>query len=121
MVELYENQLKSFDRQSSKGNQLKWKDGMFWYKADYSGYEGLVEYVVSGLLAKSSLRPDEYVKYDLEQIKYKRNFFNGVRSQNFLEEDWQLITLERLYKTKKGISLLKAVWKYQSVDDRINF
>lgn len=121
MVELYENQLKNFDRQSSKGNQLKWQDGEFWYKADYSGYEGLVEYVVSSLLAKSSLRPDEYVKYDLEQVKYKRNLFNGARSHNFLDEDWQLITLERLYKTKKGISLLQAVWKIPSVDDRINY
>ena len=27
MIELYENQLKIFDRQSSKGNQLKWQDG----------------------------------------------------------------------------------------------
>ena len=29
MVELFENQLKDFSRQSSKGNQLKWEhDGM---------------------------------------------------------------------------------------------
>lgn len=26
---------------SSKGNQLKAKDGIYWYKADCMGYEGL--------------------------------------------------------------------------------
>ena len=28
---------------SSKGNQLKWYRDDLWYKADYTGYEGLVE------------------------------------------------------------------------------
>ena len=41
MVELFENQLKDFSRQSSKGNQLKWENNGIWYKADYTGYEGL--------------------------------------------------------------------------------
>jgi len=50
MVELIESQLATQIRQSSKGNQLKWKDGEFWYKADYTGYEGLSEYVISHLL-----------------------------------------------------------------------
>ena len=27
---------------SSKGNQLKWFDGEYWYKADFLGYEALV-------------------------------------------------------------------------------
>ena len=39
MVELFENQLKDFSRQSSKGNQLKWEHDGIWYKADYTGYE----------------------------------------------------------------------------------
>ena len=41
---------------TSKGDQLKWKIDDRWYKADYMGYEGLVEYVVSRLLEKSSLK-----------------------------------------------------------------
>lgn len=41
---------------SSKGNQLKWKDGDFWYKADYMGYEGLAEVVVAAALKESNCR-----------------------------------------------------------------
>lgn len=121
MIELYENQLKNFERQSSKGNQLKWQHDNFWYKADYAGYEGLAEYVVSKLLSKSNLKPEEFVDYELEQIKYKRNTFNGVKSKDFLSDDWQIITLERLYKTKKNTSLLQAVWKHENIDDRVCF
>lgn len=47
MVQLFEQDIKTNDRQSSKGNQLKWCRNNVWYKADYMGYEGLVEYVVS--------------------------------------------------------------------------
>lgn len=41
MIELFEQNLKLNDRQSSKGNQLKWENNGIWYKADYTGYEGL--------------------------------------------------------------------------------
>lgn len=35
MVELFEQDMETNDRQSSKGNQLKWKNRGTWYKADY--------------------------------------------------------------------------------------
>ena len=38
---------------TSKGDQLKWKIDDRWYKADYMGYEGLSEVLVSDLLQKS--------------------------------------------------------------------
>ena len=47
MVELFEDNVKLFDRHSSKGNQLKWEKDGIWYKADYTGYEGFAEYVIS--------------------------------------------------------------------------
>ena len=51
MIELFEQDILLNDRQSSKGNQLKWQSqNGIWYKADYTGYEGLVEYFVSCLL-----------------------------------------------------------------------
>ena len=50
MVELSEQNIRTNNRQSSKGNQLKWYKNEIWYKADYTGYEGLAEYVVSNLL-----------------------------------------------------------------------
>lgn len=40
---------------TSKGDQLKWKIDDRWYKADYMGYEGLSEVLVSDLLQKSTL------------------------------------------------------------------
>ena len=40
---------------TSKGDQRKWKVDGIWYKADYMGYEGLAEVLVSSLLGKSSL------------------------------------------------------------------
>ncbi|MBP5331009.1 MAG: hypothetical protein J6Y89_04080 [Lachnospiraceae bacterium] len=81
MIELFENNLKTQNRQSSKGNQLKWESDGIWYKADYTGYEGLSEYVVSELLRKSSLLPEEYVLYAPEQIKYKATTYNGCKNR----------------------------------------
>ena len=66
MIELFEQDERKNERQSSKGNQLKWENGGLWYKADYTGYEGLAEYVISHLLKKSSLKNEQYVVYDLE-------------------------------------------------------
>lgn len=64
MVELFEQDIRTIDRQSSKGNQLKWENNGVWYKADYIGYEGLAEYVISHLLQKSTLAAEEYVLYN---------------------------------------------------------
>ena len=79
MIELFEQDIRSNDRQSSKGNQLKWSSSGNWYKADYTGYEGLAEYAVSALLQKSTLHPHEYVRYDPVQIPYKSIIYNGVK------------------------------------------
>ena len=98
MVELFEQNIRTNTRQSSKGNQLKWENESIWYKADYTGYEGLAEYVISHLLKYTNLNEDEYVLYEPEQIKYKRQIYNGVRSRAFIDGDWQIITLERLFK-----------------------
>jgi len=52
MIELFEQNIRTNNRQSSKGNQLKWATNGYWYKADYTGYEGLAEYMISQLLKK---------------------------------------------------------------------
>ena len=61
MIELFEQNERKADRQSSKGNQLKWENNGIWYKADCTGYEGLAEYMISHLLKFSSLQKDEFV------------------------------------------------------------
>lgn len=121
MVELFENQLTTQNRQSSKGNQLKWCDGKYWYKADFTGYEGLSEYVISHLLQKTSLGKDEYVIYDLEEIKYNSQIFKGCRSANFLKDDWQIVTLERLFQNFMGESLNKCIYRIGENAERLKF
>ena len=86
MVELFEQDERQNNRQSSKGNQLKWNNNGIWYKADYTGYEGLAEYMISHLLLKSSLRQDEFVLYEPEQIRYKDAVYSGVKSNDFLRK-----------------------------------
>ena len=71
MIELFEQNIRTNDRQSSKGNQLKWENEGIWYKADYTGYEGLAEYMISHLLKKSTLTENEFVCYNLEKNKIR--------------------------------------------------
>lgn len=121
MIELFEQNIRTNDRQSSKGNQLKWENKGIWYKADYTGYEGLAEYMISHLLKKSTLAENEFTCYDLEKIKYGTVIYNGVKSKNFLSEDWQIITLERLFKSFFGESLYKALYRIPEHEERLHF
>lgn len=121
MIELFENQLIEQNRQSSKGNQLKWCDGEHWYKADYTGYEGFSEYVISHLLQKSSLDDSEYVLYETEEIKYNLQVFKGCKSKRFLKDDWQIITLERLFQSFMGEGLNKCIYRISGNEERLNF
>lgn len=121
MIELFEQNIRTNERQSSKGNQLKWENNGIWYKADYTGYEGLAEYMISHLLKKSTLAEDEFVCYDLEKIKYGTVIYNGVKSKNFLKEDWQIITLERLFKNFFGESLYQSLYRIPEHEERLRF
>lgn len=121
MVTLFEQDVKTADRQSSKGNQLKWIRKGIWYKADYTGYEGLSEYIISNLLIKSSLKPEEYVLYGTENICYGTAVFHGCESADFLKEGEQLITLERLFAGYYGESLYKSIYKIHDYENRLRF
>ena len=121
MVELFKQNIRTNIRQSSKGNQLKWENEGTWYKADYTGYEGLAEYVISHLLKYTNLNEDEYVLYEPEQIKYKRQIYKGVRSRTFIDGDWQIITLERLFKNVYNESLTSVLWHMSDVKERLVF
>lgn len=121
MIELFDTDIREEGRQSSKGNQLKWQKDGVWYKADYTGYEGLAEMIISRLLAKSSLKADEFVSYDTEQISYHGHIFKGCRSRNFLNEGEQLITLERLFQNQFHESLYRAVYQIPEVQKRAEF
>ena len=107
--------------QSSKGNQMKWYLDNFWYKADYTGYEGFVEYVISHLVCLSDIENNKIVIYETEEIDYNENIFKGCKSRNFLPENWQLITLERLFINYFGESLHKSIFSMVNHENRVKF
>lgn len=121
MIALFEQEALGQRRQSSKGNQLKWYSGKKWYKADYMGYEGLAEYVVSRLLQFSSLEQDAFILYDTVQIQYDKTVFLGCRSDHFLPDRWQMITLERLFWQHYGESLYQSIFHIREPENRAAF
>ncbi len=121
MIELFKEDIRMQHRQSSKGNQMKWLKNNMWYKADYTGYEGLSEYVVSGLLGKSTLDSNSFQTYDTEKIKYGRTEYLGCKSDNFLPDGWQMITLERLFMSTYGQSLNKSIYTISKIEERLRF
>ena len=92
--------------------------GDIWYKADYAGYEGLAEYVVSQLLLYSNLERREFVVYQTEEIRYKRQILKGCSSRNFLSAGDQLLTLERMFQNAYGESMYKMVFRIRDVKER---
>ncbi len=121
MVRLFEQDIRTIGRQSSKGNQLKWENNGTWYKADYTGYEGLSEYVISLLLCDSSLNKQEFVVYRPVEISYRSTIYKGAESRNFLHDDWQIITLEHLFRSFFNESLYDAVFKIRDHTERLRF
>ncbi len=118
MIKLFETDIHDQGRQSSKGNQLKFERQGIWYKTDYLGYEGLVEYAISKLLTFSNLDVSEYVDYELEQIEYNETIFNGCKSKDFTD-GWSLITLERLFLNTYGTGLNKIIYTTPDHKDRL--
>lgn len=121
MVTLFEGDAYGSRRQSSKGNQLKWYSGEKWYKADYTGYEGLAEYMVSHLLQLSTMEQDAFLLYDTVKIRYDANIFLGCQSEHFLPSHWQLITLERLFWQHYGESLYQSIFRIRETKNRAVF
>ena len=115
--------MKDTERHSSKGNQLKWNPANTetWYKADYIGYEGLTEYMVSHLLMHSTLSTKDFVLYDTEILRVGKKDYLGCKSSNFLPDGWQLLTLERLFHTLHGKSLYQSIFQFGEVEDRAQF
>ncbi len=63
----------------------------------------------------------EFVLYDIEEIQYKEQRYAGVKSDDFLEEGWQLITLERLFQNMFGKSLYQSIFAMQGEEERYRF
>ena len=92
LIEMTDKELIETTTHSSKGNQLKWQLNDKWIKADYLGYEGLSEFMVSNLLKKTNVL--NFTQYHLEQIKYKKNIYTGCSSENFLQKDESIASVK---------------------------
>ena len=121
MIRLTEKEQRYTEWPSSKGNQLKWKSGSFWYKADYTGYEGLAEYLVSSLMEDSTIPKNRFIRYETEEIEYRGRRFLGCRSEDFLPGGRQLITLERLYRNSTGRSFTADIFHITDPEERLRF
>ena len=104
---------------SSKGNQMKWFQDGYWYKADQFGYESLSEVVTSNLLKNSSV--EEATIYEPVLIKYRDNLYRGCRSQNFRQSEEILVPLERLFRTHTTIGLAKQLARIANVKDKLQY
>lgn len=118
-IEIYTEQVQTGEAHSSKGNQLKWEQDGWWYKADAFGYESLAEVVVSHLLQKSNIA--ETVTYEPVMIRYKGAEYRGCRSRNFRGEKEELIPLERLARSYTGFGLAKQMAHMAEVKERIRY
>ena len=68
MIELFEQNTRTLARQSSKGKQLKWENDGIWYKADYTGYEGLADCNIGTALSECVWGEPEPVVYHRRSI-----------------------------------------------------
>ncbi len=101
MIHLTDNERVILEGHNSKGDQLKFQKDNFWYKADYLGYEGLSEVIVSNMLRFSNI--ESFVIYQEAEIYYKRSL-TGCKSENFIPEGYELPTLYRLFQANYGYS-----------------
>ena len=118
-VVLSDEYLKVEGHYSSKGNQWKWREGDFWYKADQLGYETLAETVVSHILEYSTI--EGQVIYEPVILLYKEKELLGCRSKNFLGEQQELITLEKLFRQHMGMSLSKELSYFSDIKKKVSY
>ena len=112
-------------KHTSKGNQLKWKQDGYWYKADQFGYEGVAETLISTFLNKQKV-PFPFVTYEQVKIIYDGKTYTGCRSRDFYEENPKLqgcvlIPLERLHRQYTGDGLANHLAQFKEVEDRVKY
>lgn len=110
---------------TSKGNQLKWKQDGYWYKANQFGFEGIVEYIVTYFLKKVSV-PFEYVSYEPAIIVYDDKEYKGSRSRDFYNNNnalkgYELVPIERLHRQYTTLSLAEHMAHFEDVESRVMY
>ena len=118
-IEVKQDNFMSASIHSSKGNQLKWEQDGWWYKADEFGYESLAEVVVSELLSHSNMT--ETTIYEPVLILYKGKEYRGCRSKNFRGQREAIITLERFIRAYTGTGLARQLARIYDVKEKISY
>ncbi len=86
MVELFEQDEKQNKRRSSKGNQLKWENQGIWYKADYTGYEGLETDYTGEAVPEFIWRKFKQVGLLYKRLYGQSPFFGGTAEPYYSDE-----------------------------------
>ena len=94
----------------TKGTQIKYKKDNVYYKLDSCGKEGLVEYLVSGILRCSDLGEGAFVEYVMCKVNDKPACF----SSNFLNDNEEFITMNSIYQIVTGKTDLSDYLGYLS-------
>jgi len=90
---------------TSEGTQDKYfKDGV-WYKTDRFGGEGFNEYITSRILECTSIQ--NFVKYQEVEI----NGIAGCKSDNFLSDDEEYISIYRLHQNLVGSNIANLLYR----------
>lgn len=118
-IEIFGKNIETGMEHSSKGNQLKWQQDGWWYKADAFGFESLSEVMASRLLSDSNIK--NTVVCEPVIIRYKGREYRGCRSKNFRREGEELIPLERLARSYTGFGLAKQLAHMSDVKERIRY
>ena len=116
-IEISKEYIATGAEHSSTGNQLKWQQGEYWYKADRLGFESLAESLVSHLLKHSNI--EEFVAYEPVMIRCKDETYRGCRSQTFKKEKEEIVSLEHLAKNYTGFGLEKMLERITDVREKI--
>ena len=101
---------------TSEGTQTKYFKDNIWYKEDSIGGEAACEYLATLFLDCTDLPYDSYVRYEIGRI----NNQTGCKSESFLQEGEEFITLYRFYQTVEGRKLNLEINK-KPVQEQIEF
>lgn len=107
---------------SSKGNQEKWFEDGRWYKLDQFGYEALSEAVISELLEHCNFNNKfDFVRYNIEELIVHNRPRVACVSDNFLNENQSIITINRLLSNEIGEPLIRQLSSISSNKRRIEY
>lgn len=100
-------------------NKQVWFQGGTVYVADKRGYEGLSEYVVSRFLQESSLKKEEYLIYQTEEIQYLNSKSTGSKAKWDIDASWEVVSLKDIFYEEYGFGIYSLFKDKATAYDRL--